>query len=86
MTFPHRSPPGVIISGAYLGNKISPLSDTTNLAPAVSGSNLFDHIMAMMWSTGPSYIIIVCIIAIVLGMQYSGGGENFDTSRIVAFQ
>ena len=76
---------GFIISGAYLGDKMSPLSDTTNLAPAVSGSNLFDHIRAMMWTTGPSYII-VCIIAVVLGMQYSGGGENFDASRIVAFQ
>lgn len=76
---------GIIISGAYLGDKMSPLSDTTNLAPAVSGSNLFDHIRAMMWTTGPSYLI-VCVIAVVLGMSYAGGGENFDTSRIVAFQ
>lgn len=64
---------------------MSPLSDTTNLAPAVSGSNLFDHIRAMMWTTLPSYLI-VCVIAIVIGMQYSSGGDNFDASRIVAFQ
>lgn len=43
---------GIIISGAYFGDKMSPLSDTTNLAPAVAGANLFDHIRAMVWSTG----------------------------------
>ena len=76
---------GVIISGAYFGDKMSPLSDTTNLAPAVSGSNLFDHIRAMVWTTGPSYVLVV-IITIVLGLSYSGGGAGFDTSRIAAFQ
>lgn len=77
---------GVIISGAYFGDKMSPLSDTTNLAPAVSGSNLFDHIRAMMWTTIPSYIIVV-IITIVIGMSYSGGNSDaFDVSRIDAFQ
>lgn len=76
---------GVVISGAYLGDKMSPLSDTTNLAPAVSGSNLFDHIRAMMWTTVPSYLI-VCAITIVLGFSYSSGGDSFDASRIVAFQ
>ncbi|HRX27574.1 MAG TPA: Na+/H+ antiporter NhaC family protein, partial [Aminivibrio sp.] len=43
---------GIIVSGAYFGDKMSPLSDTTNLAPAVAGANLFDHIKAMIWSTG----------------------------------
>ena len=75
---------GIIISGAYFGDKMSPLSDTTNLAPAVSGSNLFDHIRAMMWTTTPSYII-VAIITIVLGFSYSGGTGSFDPSRIEAF-
>lgn len=76
---------GIIISGAYFGDKMSPLSDTTNLAPAVSGSNLFDHIRAMMWTTIPTYIIVV-IITIVLGFNYSGGAAGFDASRIDAFQ
>ncbi|WP_279009816.1 Na+/H+ antiporter NhaC [Synergistes jonesii] len=76
---------GIIISGAYFGDKMSPLSDTTNLAPAVSGSNLFDHIRAMMWTTTPSYII-VAIITIVLGFSYSSGAGSFDPSRIDAFQ
>ncbi|MGL6120642.1 MAG: Na+/H+ antiporter NhaC, partial [Fusobacteriaceae bacterium] len=48
---------GAIISGAYFGDKISPLSDTTNLAPAMAGAKLFDHIKHMMYTTLPSYII-----------------------------
>ncbi|MDO4559640.1 MAG: Na+/H+ antiporter NhaC [bacterium] len=76
---------GVIISGAYFGDKMSPLSDTTNLAPAVSGSNLFDHIRAMMWTTIPSYLIVV-VITIVLGFSYGGDNAAFDVSRIEAFQ
>lgn len=76
---------GVIISGAYFGDKMSPLSDTTNLAPAVSGSNLFDHIRAMMWTTVPTYIIVAAI-TIVLGFTYSGGAASFDPTRIQAFQ
>ena len=76
---------GIIISGAYFGDKMSPLSDTTNLAPAVSGSNLFDHIRAMVWTTGPTYVIVV-IITIVLGFGYANGTGAFDASRIDAFQ
>ncbi|MEG1603207.1 MAG: Na+/H+ antiporter NhaC [Cloacibacillus sp.] len=77
---------GVIISGAYFGDKMSPLSDTTNLAPAVSGSNLFDHIQAMMWTTIPTYVIVV-IITIVLGFGYAtDSASSFDASRIEAFQ
>lgn len=76
---------GVIISGAYFGDKMSPLSDTTNLAPAVSGSNLFDHIRAMMWTTIPSYLIVIAI-TIYLGTHYSGAAANFDSSRIQAMQ
>lgn len=66
---------GVILSGAYFGDKMSPLSDTTNLAPAVSGANLFDHIKAMLWTTGPSYVIVLVILA-VLGMRYAGKSMN----------
>lgn len=61
---------GAIISGAYFGDKMSPLSDTTNLAPAVSGANLFDHIKHMFYTTIPSYTISLILFAI-LGMKYS---------------
>ena len=76
---------GVVISGAYFGDKMSPLSDTTNLAPAVAGSNLFDHIRAMVWTTVPTYLIVVCI-TLVLGFRYGGGAANFDITRIQAIQ
>ena len=74
---------GVVISGAYFGDKMSPLSDTTNLAPAVAGSNLFDHIRAMVWSTGPTYIL-VALICIAVGMKYGGG--TLDAAKIDAMQ
>lgn len=48
---------GSIVSGAYLGDKMSPLSDTTNLAPAMAGAKLFDHIGHMMWTVLPSLLI-----------------------------
>ena len=57
---------GAIISGAYFGDKMSPLSDTTNLAPAMAGGDLFTHIRYMMYTTIPS-IIITFIIFGVLG-------------------
>lgn len=54
---------GAIISGAYCGDKISPLSETTNLAPVVAGSELFAHIKYMMWTTIPSIAISLIIFA-----------------------
>ncbi|HJN94765.1 MAG TPA: Na+/H+ antiporter NhaC family protein, partial [Gammaproteobacteria bacterium] len=48
---------GAIISGAYFGDKMSPLSETTNLAPAVAGTDLFSHIGHMVWTTLPSIVI-----------------------------
>lgn len=48
---------GAIISGAYFGDKLSPLSDTTNLAPAMAGTDVFTHIRYMLWTTVPSYLI-----------------------------
>ncbi len=57
---------GAIISGAYFGDKMSPLSDTTNLAPAMAGTDLFTHIRYMMYTTIPSFIITL-IIFLFLG-------------------
>jgi len=74
---------GVVISGAYFGDKISPLSDTTNLAPAVAGTTLFSHIRAMISTTMITYAI-VAIITVVLGLRFAGG--VLDVSRIEAFQ
>jgi NhaC family Na+:H+ antiporter len=52
---------GAVVSGAFFGDKISPLSDTTNLAPAVTGTNLFDHIRNMMPTTVPAMLIALAI-------------------------
>jgi Na+:H+ antiporter, NhaC family len=54
---------GAIISGAYFGDKMSPLSDTTNLAPAMAGTDLFTHIRHMMWTTIPSLVIALMLFA-----------------------
>jgi len=61
---------GSIISGAYFGDKMSPLSDTTNLAPAVAGTDLFSHIKYMTITTVPS-IVITLIIFLVIGLSFN---------------
>ncbi|MFC3052078.1 Na+/H+ antiporter NhaC [Kordiimonas pumila] len=63
---------GAIISGAYFGDKMSPLSDTTNLAPAVAGTDLFTHIKHMVWTTAPAYIIALGLYTF-LGIGLSTG-------------
>ena len=70
---------GAIVSGAYFGDKMSPLSDTTNLAPAMSGANLFDHVRHMIFTTGPS-LIIALILYGILGMRYAG--QELDVAGI----
>ena len=73
---------GAIISGAYFGDKLSPLSDTTNLAAAVSNSDLFDHIQHMLWTTTPSFIIAL-VVFFVLGI---GSGSNVAVEDIELLQ
>ena len=61
---------GVIISGACFGDKMSPVSDTTNLAAMSSETDLYSHIKSMMYTTGPAYIITLIVFA-VIGMRYA---------------
>ena len=56
---------GAIIGGAYFGDKMSPLSDTTNLAPAVTGIDIFTHIRHMTWTTAPSLLIALVLFALL---------------------
>ncbi len=65
---------GAIISGAYFGDKMSPLSDTTNLAPAVAGTDLFTHIRHMVWTTTPS-ITLALIAFLIIGLMQSSDGD-----------
>ncbi|MFT5760752.1 MAG: NhaC family Na+:H+ antiporter [Alteromonadaceae bacterium] len=59
---------GAVISGAYFGDKMSPLSETTNLAPAIAGSELFAHIRYMFWTTIPS-ISTAIVLFLILGFS-----------------
>ncbi|MGB3465100.1 MAG: Na+/H+ antiporter NhaC [Cyclobacteriaceae bacterium] len=72
---------GAILSGAYFGDKISPLSDTTNLAPAMAGTDLFTHIKYMLYTTIPS-ISIAMIIFLIKGFTAGDSGEIADTAVI----
>jgi NhaC family Na+:H+ antiporter len=68
---------GMIVSGSYFGDKMSPLSDTTNLAPAIAGTNIYSHISAMLYTTVPTYVIAL-IIYTVLGLKYSGATLDYQ--------
>lgn len=74
---------GAIISGAYFGDKMSPLSDTTNLAPAMVGTDLFTHIRYMAYTTIPS-ITISLIIFLILGFTATGDAQAVNTDEILA--
>ena len=74
---------GAIISGAYFGDKMSPLSDTTNLAPAVAGTDLFTHIRHMAWTTGPSFgIALVLFTALGLGVDVQADSAALQTLKV----
>lgn len=66
---------GAIVSGSYFGDKMSPLSDTTNLAPAMAGANLFDHIQHMLFTTGPA-MLLSFLGFLGIGVFYVGAEIN----------
>ena len=67
---------GAVICGAMFGDKLSPLSDTTNLAPAVAGAKLNDHVRSMLWTTLPTFAISLVLFTILGISQTSGGYEE----------
>src|SRR5690554_7406877 len=71
---------GAILSGAYFGDKISPLSDTTNLAPAMAGTDLFTHIRYMLYTTVPT-ILVTLTVFIIIGFTLDTSG-NVDPGSI----
>lgn len=66
---------GAILSGAYFGDKLSPMSDTTNLAPAMAGTDLFTHIRYMTYTTVPSILVTLLVFFII--------GFSMDTTAVV---
>ena len=74
---------GAILSGAYFGDKMSPLSDTTNLAPAMAGTDVIAHVKAMMLPTAITYVITLIFFGVLGVTQYHGG--EADMGRVTEF-
>ena len=73
---------GAIISGAYFGDKMSPLSDTTNLAPAMAGTDIITHIKYMTFTTFPS-ILLTLLIFLILGFTITPTNTGFGTNEML---
>ncbi len=69
---------GAVISGAYFGDKMSPLSDTTNLAPAMAGTDLFTHIRYMAFTTVPTIIVALIVFSIISTMIDTTGSADIS--------
>ncbi|MGB0851405.1 MAG: Na+/H+ antiporter NhaC [Bacteroidia bacterium] len=76
---------GAVISGAYFGDKMSPLSDTTNLAAAMAGTKLFTHIKYMAYTTVPS-ILITLVIFLFIGLSYDVSSVEGTGELLIAIQ
>ncbi len=66
---------GAVVAGAYTGDKMSPMSDTTNMAPGVSGSNIFEHIRHMVYTVTPAYVIALVVYFILGRSAHADGGS-----------
>ena len=73
---------GAICSGSFFGDKMSPLSDTTNLSPAVAGTDIWSHIKAMLPNTIPAYAITIVVYALV-SLHYGGDAGEIYTSLVL---
>ena len=73
---------GAIVAGAYFGDKMSPFSDVTNLAPVAAGSNLFDHIKHMLWSATPAWLLGL-FIYFLIGLRYSTKEVESESMKII---
>lgn len=76
---------GAVISGVYFGDKISPLSETTNLAPGIVGVELFEHIKHMLYTTIPALVISLVIYAI-MGIKFAGKGSEISEVQLLQSQ
>ena len=74
---------GMVVSGAFFGDKISPLSDTTNLAPAVTGTTLFEHIRNLIPTTGPAMLIALVIYSVVGFTVVDTGQATMERINII---
>jgi NhaC family Na+:H+ antiporter len=73
---------GAVVSGSYFGDKMSPLSDTTNLAPATAGTDVFTHIRHMIYTVTPSYIIAL-VVFFILGRTEANSSLSMDLADVL---
>lgn len=76
---------GAIISGAVFGDKISPMSETTNLAPACAGTDIWSHVKSQLWTTMPAFLI-GCILYTVLGFGLDVGDAGLPENAVAIMQ
>lgn len=74
---------GAILSGAYFGDKLSPLSDTTNLAPTMAGTDVMSHVKFMFPSTGLTYVICIIVYGIISSVSYKGGEADMTKVNLL---
>ncbi|WP_022868342.1 Na+/H+ antiporter NhaC [Schaalia vaccimaxillae] len=74
---------GAVVSGAYFGDKLSPLSDTTNIASMATGVNLFTHIKHLLWTTLPSFVV-AGVVYLLFGLGLHGGEVPVKVGEILA--
>jgi NhaC family Na+:H+ antiporter len=79
---PHGMAAGAIIAGAVFGDKMSPLSDTTNLAALVTKVNIFSHIRAMIWTTVPASIVGI-VVWFIVGRQFKGDANSAQIKQLL---
>ena len=76
---------GAVVAGAYFGDKMSPLSDTTNIASMITGVNIFTHIKNMIWTTGPAFLLAATVY-LIFGLGNSNSGEVPEKVAVITGQ
>lgn len=76
---------GAVVAGAYFGDKLSPFSDTTNLAPLAAGSQLYDHIKHMLYTTVPASIVSI-VVYLIVGLSTKSTGASTESVNIIQSQ
>ncbi|RKY89313.1 Na+/H+ antiporter NhaC [candidate division KSB1 bacterium] len=79
---PEPAAAGSIVAGSFFGDKLSPFSDTTNLAPIAAKSNIFDHIKHMLWTTTPAWILGL-VVYLILGIGYGQGSSTSSQMNLI---
>ena len=74
---------GAIVAGAYFGDKLSPFSDTTNLAPVAARANLYDHIRHTLWTTTPAWLIGLAVYLVLGLMSSKTGAVSLDVTTSI---